>query len=550
MKLTDLVGDSVLRNYRIVVLGDSLTAQQGILAPAWPNLLADDLSASGLPIEVVNLAINGSTFYTAYNAVKFDTRSQVAQAVSLKPDMVIVALGFNDTVMGVGGRTVAQAKSDADLLFDTLKTALPQVKLVYASELAFDNVNCTPATALNKHVMPFAMARTSGDLLAGCATSEILGNVADSGHKLALANWVELDTYIKSNLPAGSTSITLPVWKYARLGLAGYDGLHPSATASLFCAGAVRQAFVTNITLKNALPQLSNQDYGSFNDPEVVFSGLLSASTGGYVPAVPTTTINHPVWQRGPWSSCNVVTWFMPSKGSFLTPSMAIAKYAPFFWSLKNVSPLETVYTSIDNAAFVTTNNVTDYKGEAIFNSLPDMSIGSRTFRVKVKDEIYGPFALTVSDGGGSASKAAFGKLTGLSSQSVSRAANAYTQVPMATSGAVALNGMTTGTSSLIVPRAGWYSITGTFMVAEAATTFGYGLGTVMVNGARTIEGGAQSFSSSPTMALTYLVAGYVYLAAGAIVTLSGFGINSGTFQDNDTTTPNFLIVKEMLDIL
>lgn len=550
MKLTDLVGDSVVRNYRIVVIGDSLSAQQGILAPAWPTLLENALKASGAPIEVVNLAVNGATYYIANTVTKFSTRTQVTQAISLKPDMVIVALGFNDTVMGVGGRTLVQAKADALTLMTDLKTALPQVKVVYASQLPYDSVNATPATALNKHILPFAMERAASGLLSGCVTEEILPNAAPSAHKAALDNWVNLDTYIKANLPLGGTSIQIPLWKAARLGLLSNDGLHPKAEGSLFWAGAVRLAFTSNGVLSAALPYLSNQDYASFNDPDEIFNGLLQVSASAYIPKTPTVTINHPVWQHGPWTACNVQTWFMPSKGSFITSSLTTGQYSPFLWELRGVSPFEVVYTSMDSAAFTSVGTSTDFKGDIVQNKTLALTTGSHTLRIKVKDEVYGPIALTIDNSGGGGTKAAFGRLTGLANQYTSRTASAYTTVPFATTGATALNGMTTGTYSLVVPRTGWYLVIGCFMVMEPTAVMEYGLGTIVVNGTRFIESSPVILSNTSMLAATYPASGTLYLAAGAIVTMTGFGTSNGTFQDNATTSSCHLTVKELLDIL
>jgi acyl-CoA thioesterase-1 len=78
----------------VVFLGDSLTAGFGLAEDqAFPALVADRLSAEGLPIRMVNAGVSGDTTSGGLGRVDW--------LVKQRPDLVVVGLGANDGLRGL-----------------------------------------------------------------------------------------------------------------------------------------------------------------------------------------------------------------------------------------------------------------------------------------------------------------------------------------------------------------------------------------------------------------------------------------------------------------
>jgi acyl-CoA thioesterase-1 len=78
----------------VVVLGDSLTAGQGVTRDeAYPALLEARLRGEGFPYRVVNAGVSGDTSAGGLRRVDWVLRT--------KPAVVIVALGANDGLRGL-----------------------------------------------------------------------------------------------------------------------------------------------------------------------------------------------------------------------------------------------------------------------------------------------------------------------------------------------------------------------------------------------------------------------------------------------------------------
>ena len=78
----------------VVVLGDSLTAGQGVARDeAYPALLEARLRGEGFPYRVVNAGVSGDTSAGGLRRVDWVLRT--------KPAVVIVALGANDGLRGL-----------------------------------------------------------------------------------------------------------------------------------------------------------------------------------------------------------------------------------------------------------------------------------------------------------------------------------------------------------------------------------------------------------------------------------------------------------------
>lgn len=382
--------------YRIVVCGDSFTAQQALLGPSWPQLLGVYLNSSGAQVEVVNLAINGYSYFRANTEAAFGTQTMRDKVISMQPDMVICALNHND--LG-NGRTLAQIKADADTFYNTLRSSLPSACIVYASSLTYDRVHSpNPNTLVNRQVIPAFMQRPTSGILAGCVCGEMLPSAVNPAIRTRYVNWNDFDAYVKAK-PQINTFFTLDIFKAARLGLSGVDGAHLSAAGSRFLAAIAREAFRTNTVMAAQVPNLSRQDFEPFNDAIGLFNALLQDNGTEYVTRPLDVSTEHTVEHFGPMRVFNTDNWFFPSKGTFTsTPLSAYTHGSVFAWSVRGVRFNTQVQTSVNGSAWNNegvTNSQGDYQNAAIFTpaTLPS---GTYTLRYRFGDEVHGPVVLNV----------------------------------------------------------------------------------------------------------------------------------------------------------
>lgn len=410
-------GGPVSNKLRIVVLGDSESATQPTLSEAWPTFLQDLLNSAGAEVEVINLAINGYTFYQANTSAAFGSQTMVQKAVSLNPNVVLVALGFNDTVMGVGGRTLAQVQSDASTLFSTLRSSLPSATLCHLAEIAYDDVNYTGSGTLrNKFMLPALWDLATSGILQNAYCVEALENVISSGKQAGINNLRALNTHV-AGLSTVSTTATLHLWRAARLGCCGADGLHLTESGHRLLAGSVRSAFSSNPVLAAAIPGLSDQGYAAFRDPFFgtgsVFDLLLASSGTGYVERVPPTNSGqHVLTQYGPWVRFPVNVWFMPSKGAIKWNRTNLSQTETFLWSITGGPSLTTVQASINGGAWFNVG-ATDQRGDFADAGPFTTAVapGSYVYRYRIGNEVYGPITVTLTASG--STSVSWGDVTG-----------------------------------------------------------------------------------------------------------------------------------------
>src|SRR3954452_2558669 len=106
----------------LVFLGDSLTAGLGVQSSeAFPALIAQKISAAGLPFAVENAGLSGDT--TAGGLRRIDWLLQ-------RPiDIRVIELGAND---GLRGLDLKSMKANLQTIIDKTKAKNPQVKIVLA----------------------------------------------------------------------------------------------------------------------------------------------------------------------------------------------------------------------------------------------------------------------------------------------------------------------------------------------------------------------------------------------------------------------------------
>jgi len=103
---------------RLVALGDSYTIGTAVSeAERWPNQLAERVDA----IEIAgNLAVNG---YTSRDLIE----RELPELAPLRPDLVTLLIGVNDTVQGV---TERQYAANVERILDELLALLPADRIL------------------------------------------------------------------------------------------------------------------------------------------------------------------------------------------------------------------------------------------------------------------------------------------------------------------------------------------------------------------------------------------------------------------------------------
>ena len=546
-------GPSGQASFRIVVLGDSYTAQQPMLSASWPELLEDNLRGSGAEVEVYNLAINGWTFNKANTVPSFGGQTMVQRAIQLAPDIIIVALGNNDTTLNVEGRTLSQVQSDASTLFSTLKASLPSATIVHAAQVAYDRQHSDPGNLLNRHVSPFLMQLPLTGILTGCYSEETLAYTPSGTTKTNYASWVTLNTQHIPSLSTVNGQFNLEIWKAMRLGLCGYDGIHLTAAGNVFLAACARKAFKSMSALTSRLPALSNQNYGDFDDPDVVFGALLTSTGSAWVTAATPSSGNHTVTHWGVWRSCIPSAWYLPSKGQFSSSNLTHVSGTAFTWTLAGMLPNTQVETSIDGGAFGPAAGKTDSRGFYIDSATIVLAAGTYTFRYKVNNEVLGPVVMTAV--AGTLLAKAVGRLWGLQGNYYNTN-DAFTDVFYKTPPATLINGMTFNSGSgstgpsLVAPRTGLYRISAAVLsVTQGASSGCFVRSIRRRSGADTpLADGTSCFSSVSGSALISSLSVVVDLQAGDSVRLQVFAIGASAQQPNQdgANAANYFTLEEI----
>lgn len=389
---------------KIAILGDSLTARHKLFMDSWPAMFDKNMRETGAPALIYNIGIDANTFYRSNTTVQFGTNTAVQQVISLAPDVVIIALGYNDAVMNVDTRTLTQIQGDASTLVSSLRTGLPNAKIVYFSELVYNNVDFASVTSLtNNGVIPYLFNLPATGITSGAYGTEMMTNAISSANQTALGNWVSLDSYVKA-LPIDGSG-TMNYWKIARLGGTGTDGLHPNWVASNMQAAYAYKMLSGMSWFATMFPNYNTNTTSIWSDPDTLFTSFLtySGANGVY-------TTNYQInsdfvaMETGPGRIIDPDSWMYPYKGKFwLSPTTGIFDASSAInYGMHGGKPVQPVLVSLDGAAFPAASSTTLYTdASGYFNSSTStvglgIATGTHTLRYKVGNEIYGPYTLTI----------------------------------------------------------------------------------------------------------------------------------------------------------
>lgn len=431
---------------RIVVIGDSMSAQQGALDLPWPVILQDSLRSAGVRSTVFDLSRNGHTFYDARNTPIYGASgTQYSTCIDLNPAVVIVALGLNDAfrASSVG---VPQVQSEISNLLAGLRANLPSAKIIYASETFFDRVHGSPATLTNEQTFPVYMQLATSGLLNGLYTNEILTNAAQASVRTAAANWVTLDTYTKGLSASVDGNFELPIWQACRLGLTGADGLHLTYQGHRFVHAAALWACQSLGALTTIFGNASNQGLNSWNRWDSLMAALLTDDGTRYVTKTPTASDTYVLQYWGPWMMALQGAWMRPTHCTATYGNGGAYTKGSDVWTvdIRGATPHTTVYQSSDGATWQTigsTNARGDFTSAGL--GLDAVANGSYTFRYRVGNEAFPPMGVTIAG-----TRYAFSNGSNASGTwPISITGNIAEPANITKNGLATLRGVTTGTS-------------------------------------------------------------------------------------------------------
>lgn len=486
-------GSQTQTKTRIVVLGDSLTAQTALLAEAWPAILERSLVAGGIDVEVHNLAVVGWDFYGTLTVPAFGTKTPVDKAISLNPDVVIVALGTNDNITWTP-RTIEQVKNDAATVFANLRAGLPTAALIYGSELTWDKVhNPTGTGVLNRQVGPYMMEKPAAGILANCYSSEMLNNSISATMQARIARWIDMDAYIKG-LATVDGSYTIDHYMANRLGLLGADGIHPTVEGAHFLAGCARMAFTSIPALTAKFPELRVTNYPSWDNPDAMRALFLTSSGGQWQDVAENAGGQYMSTHRSMIKGVRPRTWYLPSRGDLQTGDLNVPSGGLLTWSINNGKPNTVVELSTNGSAFGSTPFISDSMGNVtVVQPHAQILTGTLVSRARMGDEILGPVTFTVA-----AHPPASGNVMGPAS---------------ATSGAIATYGDTSGK---VVADSGRTLAQIDSAIAAKQTALVSGTSIKTIGGSSILGAGNIAFPAAP--------ANTVWAQLGALTTLIGNG--------------------------
>lgn len=164
--ITFLIGSqtwAAASEYRIVILGDSLTEGYGISKDvAFPALLEKKFHDDGMTqVKIINAGISGSTSSSAPGRLKWILKTN--------PHLVLLALGANDGLRAVPVETLKKNLRTAlqDIRAAKVEAILVGMKMPpnygkkYSSE--FENVFTNLAKEEKVKLIPFLLANTAGN---------------------------------------------------------------------------------------------------------------------------------------------------------------------------------------------------------------------------------------------------------------------------------------------------------------------------------------------------------------------------------------------------
>lgn len=414
----EVVGGSGSAPVKIAVLGDSFCVTPGAGAN-WTNYVSDLFDLSDASVEIGNFSNGGYTFYRANSNdptyATFGGVSAVDRLIEFDPDIVIIALGFNDTIGAVDSRSLVDVIADATTVLNKIYTALPTAVYVRAREITFDIVNKpTAATLKNKHVIPYSQTNIISGTTGGALEAN-LEDLVSSAMQTKYDNWVSLDTHIGATLSALATtkytSVNLDIWKPSRLGLS-YDTLHLNDVGQRFLVADMWTFFRLNTIILGNVPSFTYLTKGNdYTIKDILWGAAVTASGDGWTYNTDSLYDRY-VQGLGLDGYAHFFSWYIATKEKQLALIDVQGDLTfnlndhtrPFILLATNCEPNLTVQYSLNGAAWANTGLITDRTGfgfttscaAATFKGL-GLGTGNHTFQYRVGGYLSPVYTMTLT---------------------------------------------------------------------------------------------------------------------------------------------------------
>lgn len=385
------------RPFTIAVIGDSLSAYYPLTGESWPPMLETYLNNSGSrKFRVLNFSVGSNTCYRANTEALYGTMTASQAVVAAKPDIVIVALGGGDVLTGFGGRTLAQAKTDATTLFTALRTGLPSAVICHVPIIFHDNTHGTPSTLINRQVVPFFWSKPTTGIFTGCISMERGGDAVSSAQRTRYVDLADFYSHI-AGLTQVNKILSMNLFRVARVGGLGPDGLHVNELGKKMQLGYMVKSLTSAV--HSVFGELAPKGFVSWEDPDTLFTSVLQSSGAGGQWVARTDVpdpVEHLTRQDDSFGLLDVELWALGYRMvvSISRTSMKTTERATisFFGGRRGLP----IYLSINDGAFLSEAVATlNSKGSALAELFPALGAINYTIRYKVGGEIYGPVTFT-----------------------------------------------------------------------------------------------------------------------------------------------------------
>lgn len=366
----------------IAVIGDSGSSQEPIDSPAWPAILNSIFNSYGMYGKtVVSFALGGANF-TNIKTSLHNGKTQLDKVVELAPELIIVSLGFVDFANNLNNRDVVYA------VFSELKQRSPKSKILYIHKVFCDEAMFPNYVFKNKGVLPISFSKRKTGYLKDTFNSDMLEDwVAESVNVECRSNNV-LKKYIAS-LALNDYVGVLDVFKIARLGGLLEDGLHPTHF------GKALEALSVAEILKDLYPQMMWRGLSNRESMQTLFSTLLIPLKDGYIDN-DNSTLKQELKDSG--YALTPTLWHYPRKTTISFTKSVNNAIGTVLFLFNNAYENAQIELSINGGDF-NFNTLTNGEGSAIAEIslgafIPSIDKGTYLLRWKIKDCVYGPFAV------------------------------------------------------------------------------------------------------------------------------------------------------------
>lgn len=359
---------------KVAFIGDSLT-QPSTRNFSWATQLCWFLEQLlGVKVLCKNAAIGGSTWDNAINTNQHEggTKNQIQEVIDFAPDLVFAALGINDCVYGTG-YTSSQVIANAQLIYTTLKTALPAATIIYCEEAPHNlSLGTTPTSLTNQDALPFShsLIALNGLTNVRINNSTYLSTAVASGTLTRHQTWGSSTTSIRAIFDG---YFTANLWKMARLGCMA-DSLHVDALGHCLWAWQAITYLASSGLSILGIP-MSKINFSNLNGAVINIDALYTEFTNKSLAG------NMPASYRGFSSFERAAGWMMYSPSAHMDADSALADASkPLTILISKASPNRNISTSVGSSAFIATGRTTSEQGTHLQTFIPSFAFPSMIF--------------------------------------------------------------------------------------------------------------------------------------------------------------------------